>query len=86
MLAEYLQSKKVPVILTREIGGVDTAESIRDIVVNRDLLPMSELMLVMAARYEHLKKLILPKLEEGNVVICDRFVDSTHATKDLAMT
>jgi dTMP kinase len=84
MLAEYLESKDVQVTLTREIGGVNTAESIRDIVVNQDLLPMSELMLVMAARYEHLQKLILPKLEEGNVVICDRFVDSTACYQGLS--
>ena len=77
MLYDYLQSCNIKVVLTREIGGTDSAEAIRDIVVNRELLPMSELMLVMAARYEHIQKLILPKLQEGYIVICDRFVDST---------
>ncbi len=46
-------------------------------VVNQELLPLSELMMVMAARYEHIQKLILPKLREGYTVICDRFIDST---------
>lgn len=77
MLYDYLKSKNIKTILTREIGGVETSEAIRDIVVNQELLPMSELMLVMAARYEHTKKLILPKLREGYTVICDRFIDST---------
>lgn len=77
MLYDYLKSKNVKTVLTREIGGVESSEAIRDIVVNHELLPMSELMLVMTARYEHIQKLILPKLREGYTVICDRFVDST---------
>lgn len=77
MLYDYLLSKNIKTILTREIGGVESSEAIRDIVVNQELLPMSELMLVMAARHEHIQKLILPKLMEGYTVICDRFIDST---------
>ena len=77
MLYDYLRSKDVKTLLTREIGGVESSEAIRDIVVNQELLPMSELMLIMAARYEHIQKLILPKLQEGYTVICDRFIDST---------
>lgn len=77
MLYDYLQSCDIKVVPTREIGGTDSAEAIRDIIVNRELLPMSELMLVMAARFEHVNKLILPKLREGYWVICDRFIDST---------
>ncbi|WPY01292.1 Thymidylate kinase N-terminal domain protein [Candidatus Trichorickettsia mobilis] len=77
MLFDYLESRNIKVVLTREIGGVNTAEAIRNIVVNQELLPMSELMLVMAARFEHVNKLILPKLQDGYWVICDRFIDST---------
>ena len=77
MLYDYLKSKNVKAIVTREIGRVESSEAIRDIVVNQELLPMSELMLIMAARYEHIQKLILPKLREGYTVICDRFIDST---------
>ena len=83
MLFDYLESRNIKVVLTREIGGVDTAEAIRNIVVNQDLLPMSELMLVMAARFEHVNKLILPKLQDGYWVICDRFVDSTACYQGL---
>jgi dTMP kinase len=78
MLYEYLLSSNINTILTREIGGTIIAEEIRKIVLHdADLLPVSELMLVMAARYDHIKKLILPTLQAGDWVICDRFIDST---------
>ena len=77
MLHEYLLSKSIKAIHTREIGGTVEAEKIRHLLVYSELLPMSELMLVMAARYEHINKVIIPALLEGNWVICDRFVDST---------
>ncbi|MFY9589458.1 dTMP kinase [Rickettsia endosymbiont of Halotydeus destructor] len=77
MLHQYLLSKNVPVVLTREIGGTGVAEKMRDILIHEDLLPMSELLQVMAARYDHIHKKILPSLQEGYTVICDRFIDST---------
>jgi dTMP kinase len=77
MLYQYLLSQNIPVDLTREVGGTISAEKMRDILVNQDLLPMSELLQIMAARYEHLHKRIIPKLNSGISVICDRFVDST---------
>ncbi|MFK8040289.1 MAG: dTMP kinase [Rickettsiaceae bacterium] len=78
LLYEYFKASNIPVILTREIGGVNTAEDIRELILSHnDLLPMTELMLVMAARNEHVQKTILPALNEGITVICDRFVDST---------
>ena len=83
LLYDYLLSKNIKVILTREIGGVESSEAIRDIVVNSELLPLSELMLVMAARHEHIQKLILPKLQDNYWVICDRFVDSTACYQGL---
>ena len=85
MLYDYLQSCNIKVVLTREIGGIDSAEVIRDIIANKELLPISELMLVMAARYEHIQKLILPKLQDNYWVICDRFVDSTACYQGLAL-
>ena len=84
MLYDYLQSCNIKVLLTREIGGTDSAEVIRDSIVNKELLPISELMLVMAARYEHIQKLILPKLQDNYWVIGDRFVDSTACYQGLA--
>jgi dTMP kinase len=77
LLYEYLLSKNIKAIHTREIGGTVEAEQIRHLIVYSELLPMSELMLVMAARFEHINKVIIPALLDGSWVICDRFVDST---------
>lgn len=79
MLFEYLKSRQINAILTREIGGTIEAEKIRNIVLHSELLPTSELMMVMAARYEHVHKLIIPAINSNNFVICDRFVDSSAA-------
>ncbi|NSM56670.1 dTMP kinase [Wolbachia endosymbiont of Atemnus politus] len=67
------------VILTREPGGTDFAEKVRKILLKDDVDPISELLLLVSMRYEHVKKLILPALKEGKIVICDRFIDSTIA-------
>jgi dTMP kinase len=77
MLYEYLLSKHIKVIHTREIGGTVEAEKIRQLLLYSELLPISELMLVMAARCEHVNKVILPALNNDIWVICDRFIDST---------
>lgn len=77
LLYEYLTSKNHRVVLTREIGGTKEAEQIRELMLHNDLLPKSELMLVLAARFEHLNKLIIPALENDYWVICDRFIDSS---------
>ena len=77
MLYEFLVSKQIKAIHTREVGGTIEAEKIRELLVYSELLSMSELLLVMAARYEHLSKVIVPALIDGFWVICDRFVDST---------
>jgi dTMP kinase len=79
MLYEYLLSLGIDVIITREIGGTEEGEKIRQIILYSDLLPMSELMLIMAARYEHIYKIIIPALKLNKWVICDRFIDSTAA-------
>ncbi len=77
MLYEYLRSKSIKVVKTREIGGTIEAEKIRDLIIHSELYPMTEVMLVMAARYEHINKVIIPAIENGSWVICDRYVDST---------
>lgn len=76
-LYEFLLSKRIQVIHTREVGGTEEAEKIRNLLVYNQLYPLSQLMLVMAARYEHINKVILPALNSGKWVICDRFIDST---------
>ncbi|HJD56226.1 MAG TPA: dTMP kinase [Rickettsia endosymbiont of Pyrocoelia pectoralis] len=85
MLYEYLKSQNIPVILTREVGGTRVAEQMREILVHADLLPMSELLQAMAARYDHMARKIIPALQEGNIVICDRFIDSTACYQGLEL-
>jgi dTMP kinase len=75
-----LQAKDIPVMLTREPGGTKEAEAIRSLVVSGDkdrFDSMTEALLFNAARRHHLRHSILPALENGTWVICDRFVDST---------
>ncbi|ACR47805.1 thymidylate kinase [Rickettsia peacockii str. Rustic] len=85
MLYEYLQSQNTPVILTREVGGTIVAEKMREILVHEELLPMSELLQAMAARYDHMARKIIPALQEGHIVICDRFIDSTVCYQGLEL-
>ena len=86
MLKQYLESKGLTVILTREPGGSIVAEQVRNILLNPDfkVAPYCELMLYEAARAQHLGDIIKPSLEKGYVVICDRFIDSTIAYQGYA--
>tara|TARA_B100000686_G_scaffold321609_1_gene374488 strand:- start:720 stop:1412 length:693 start_codon:yes stop_codon:yes gene_type:complete len=80
-LHRYLTGKGIDCIVTREPGGTPEAEKIRDLLVQReggDWDPMSEALLLFAARREHLAKKIWPALEKGKWVISDRFVDSSR--------
>ena len=79
MLQEYLVSKGIESILTREPGGTKVSENIRDIFINNyDLDVKTELLLNMSARSEHIDKLIFPAISNNKIVICDRFIDSTY--------
>jgi dTMP kinase len=81
-LAAFLQEEGVPVFLTREPGGVPLAEAIRNLLLSPDsgpIQPLTELLLFLAARAEHVARAIRPALEAGQVVICDRFTDATLA-------
>ncbi|MGN1090987.1 MAG: dTMP kinase [Alphaproteobacteria bacterium] len=82
MLADYLTQKGIDFIKTREPGGSDDAEEIRNVILSgsKDKWDsVSETLLFSAARRNHLTKLIFPALKEGKWVICDRFADSTMA-------
>ena len=81
MLVNYLISQGKDVILTREPGGTPTAEKIRQIVLEPglDVRPMAELFLYEASRAQHTQEKILPALEEGKIVICERYTMSTCA-------
>lgn len=81
-LADYLRSCGKTVLVTREPGGTEVAEAIREVLLSPDLPGMNadtELLLMFAARNEHLHTKILPALEQGTWVICDRFTDATYA-------
>jgi dTMP kinase len=82
LLAERLLAHGYNTILTREPGGCGIADKIRAILLdadNRDMSPMTELMLYAAARAQHVSDIIVPALNAGNVVLCDRFSDATVA-------
>ncbi len=81
-LAERLRAAGLEVVLTREPGGTPLAERIRDVLlapVEESMDPDTELLLVFAARAQHLAGVIRPALARGAVVLCDRFTDSTYA-------
>lgn len=81
-LAERLREQGVDVLLTREPGGTPLAERIRELLLDPSDEPMAadaELLLVFAARAQHLQQVIRPALTKGSVVLCDRFTDATYA-------
>lgn len=81
MLAEALKKQGEEVIKTREPGGTETADEIRSLVLNakKPLTEIAELLLMFAARAEHIENLIKPSLAEGKSVITDRFTLSSYA-------
>ena len=82
-----LEKEGYKVLYTREPGGVKIAEKIRDIILdveNTNLDPRCEALLYAASRRQHLVEKVLPALEKGYVVICDRFVDSSLAYQGFA--
>ena len=81
-LAACLKAHGVEVLLTREPGGTPLAERIRDLLLAPSDEPMAadtELLLMFAARAQHLQEVIRPALARGSVVLCDRFTDATYA-------
>jgi len=81
-LAERLREQGIDVVLTREPGGTPLAERIRELLLAPSDEPMNadtELLLVFAARAQHLAEVIRPALARGAVVLCDRFTDATYA-------
>jgi dTMP kinase len=79
-IADFLKSTGLKFVMTREPGGTEIGIKIRRILLdpkNRDLTPKAELFLYAADRIQHIEQLILPALNEGKIVVTDRFVDST---------
>lgn len=79
--AGFLEARGIPHVVTREPGGTPAGESIRALLLNRqsDLSSDTELLLMFAARAEHLARVIRPAMERGAWVLCDRFTDATYA-------
>ena len=80
LLKDNLLNQQLKVICTREPGGTKEAEEIRKFLVNGDKKawdPYSESLIFNAIRREHINKIILPAIEDGDIVLCDRFIDST---------
>jgi dTMP kinase len=78
----FLQQHDIEVVLTREPGGTPLAERIRKILLDKSETGMSsdtELLLMFAARAQHLSEVIIPAINHGKWVVCDRFTDATYA-------
>ena len=81
-LAAALEERGVHVVVTREPGGSDGAEAIRNLLMQGDVArwsPHAEALLFAAARADHVERTIRPAVEAGSWVICDRYIDSTRA-------
>jgi len=81
-LAEFLRNSGYRVVETREPGGTAVGDQIREVLMNLEnvtIVPRTEILLFLAARAQHVEGLIKPALEAGNIVLCDRFGDSTLA-------
>lgn len=78
-LCQYFQSLGREVVLTREPGGTEIGEQLREMLLHQDMSQATEVLLMFAARQESLEQIIKPALNMGKVVISDRFTDSTYA-------
>ena len=78
-LTDSLEAAGRRVVLTREPGGTEIGERIRDLLLHRDMRPATEALLMFAARQEHVLQVIEPALLQGRDVVCDRFTAATLA-------
>ena len=78
-LANWFKSRGHVVTLTREPGGTPLAEKFRELALHESMDPLTEALVMFAARREHLVQVIEPALARGEVVLCDRFTDATFA-------
>ncbi len=86
LLVDYLRAQGKRVHVTREPGGTALAEKIRELLLNKenDMSSLTELLLMFAARAEHIHRVLRPKIEAGEWVICSRFTDATIAYQGYA--
>ena len=79
LLRRRLEQHNLPVLLVREPGTTQLGEQVRNIIKSRDNVPAADALLFMAARAQLMNDIIVPNLNAGTTVICDRFSDSTIA-------
>jgi dTMP kinase len=82
LLGAFLEAEGWPVLVTREPGGTPLGDEIRQVLLHSEdlsILPETEVLLLAASRAQHVRERIVPALESGTAVVCDRFVDSTYA-------
>jgi dTMP kinase len=82
LLGESLRKQGMDVLVTREPGGCPVADAIRNILLhpgNTAIVPRAELLLYAAARAQHVEEVVLPALQAGTIVLCDRYTDATLA-------
>lgn len=87
LLMKDLQQLGVDAVFTREPGGIKIAEKIREVILNKDHIEMdsrTEALLYAAARRQHLVEKVIPSINSGKVVFCDRFIDSSLAYQGYA--
>jgi len=87
LMADWLRKSNFEVVLSREPGGTPFGREVRKILLDPqgpDRLPVSELLLYLADRYEDVNSLIIPAIKEGKVVLCDRYHDATIAYQGYA--
>ena len=87
LLEEYLKQNKINYYLTREPGGTAVSEQIRNVILdgkNDSMTDECEALLYAAARVQLLKETVAPKLEKGELVLCDRYIDSSFAYQGYA--
>jgi len=81
-IKDYLEQHNISVVVTREPGGTELAEKIRQLLLNSKseaISEQAELLMMFAARAQHIKHVIEPALAQGKWVLCDRFTDATYA-------
>jgi len=78
-VADFVAARAPLVIVTREPGGTELAERLREAILHQAMTPVVETLLIFAARADHVARVIRPALEAGTWVVCDRFSDATRA-------
>lgn len=78
-VAQRLRNAGATVVCTREPGGTPLAERVREMVLHTTMDVLTEALLVFAARHDHIRQVIVPALDAGHTVLCDRFTDATFA-------